>query len=199
MGFRMFADPHRNIESGDSCPHTDLFCIGDPALLARPSLALLCSAHAPAGILLAVHDLTQMWRQQGPLIMSGFQSVVEGEALAVLIRGPRPVVLWLARGVYRRIPLRLQPALDDGRLLIGSPFTDSVGRASRATAHHRNRLLCVAADAVLIAHAESGSQSESLTMKLIAEGKKVYTLEHQANANLVSLGAEIYAPYGPMI
>ncbi len=98
----MFADPHRNIAGEDSCTLNDLFHIGDPALLKRPSLALFCSSHAPAGILLAVHDLAQTWRQQGPVIMSGFQSVVEDEALTVMLRGPQPVVLWLARACTSR-------------------------------------------------------------------------------------------------
>ncbi len=77
-----------------------LTCWGRPVWSNAATLALFCSAKAPASILLAVHDLAQQWRNASPLIMSGFQSV-EDEALTVLFRGPQPVIIWLARGLVR--------------------------------------------------------------------------------------------------
>lgn len=166
---------------------------GNPDILTQPTLALLCSGQAPAGVLLAVHDLAQSWRQHGPVIMSGFQSLVEEEALAVLLRGPRPVVLWLARGPYRRVPERLRPALDDGRLLIVAPFAPTVRRSTQATAQQRNRLLCAQADAVLFAHAAPGSRTAALVAPVMARGKPVFTIDHPANSHLLRAGARRYA------
>ncbi len=92
--------------------------LGDPAIWTRvtqgePALALLSSTKAPAGVLLAVHDLARQWRRHGPIIISGFHAPVENEALSVLSRGDWPLVLVLARGLYRRPPAHLHSALED--------------------------------------------------------------------------------------
>ena len=169
-----------------------LHLTGNPAHLTQPTLALLCSAQAPAGVLLAVHDLAQHWRHHGPVIMSGFQSLVEEEALTVLLRGPRPLVFWLARGPYRRVPERLRLALDDGRLLIVAPFASTVRRSTQATAQQRNRLLCAQADAVLVAHAAPGSRTAALAQATMDQGKPVFVVEHPAHEWLVQAGAQSY-------
>lgn len=171
-----------------------LLGLGAADLLTRPNLALLSSARAPAGILLAVHDLAHHWRRQGPVIMSGFQSLVENEALVVLLRGPQPLVNWMARGPFVRAPDAYRQALDDARLLLLTPFGPEVKRASKETALQRNRLLAQAADAVLVAHAEPESKTAALAAALIAAGKVVYTLEHAANRNLLEMGAQVYVP-----
>lgn len=172
--------------------HPQLHLLGKADLLTQPTLALLCSARAPASILLTVHDLAQRWRQEGPTVMSGFQSTVEKEALDVLVRGPRPLVLWLARGLYRRVPPHLAPSVTAGRLLIVSPFDQAVHRATRETAIQRNRLLCATADAVLIAYAEPNSGTEALVQELTSAGKQVWTIAHRANEKLLTDGALPY-------
>lgn len=78
--------------------------LGNAAIWTRttggePTLALLSSAKAPAGVLLAVHDLAKAWRRRGPILASGFHAPVENEALSVLLTGPQPVMLVLARAV----------------------------------------------------------------------------------------------------
>ena len=171
--------------------------LGDPAIWARidqgkPTLALLSSAKAPAGVLLAVHDLARQWRQSGPIILSGFHAPVENEALSVLLAGPQPVVLVLARGLYRRPPNELRPAPEAGRLLILSPFQENLRRATAATATIRNRVVAALASDVLIAHAEPGSKAEALAREALSWGKSIHTLDHPANANLLEIGAYLY-------
>ena len=168
-----------------------ILALGSQACLTRPTLALLSSANAPASILLAVHDLAQGWRRQGPLIMSGFQSPVENEALSVLLRGPRPVVIWLGRGPLQRLPADYEQPLAEQRLLLIAPFGAHVKRATAETALIRNRLLAQAADALLVAHAEPGGKTEQLAAEMIAAGKALFTLDHPANAHLFALGARL--------
>ena len=173
--------------------------LGDAAIWSRitqgeATLALLSSTKAPAGVLLAVHDLARQWRRHGPIIISGFHAPVENEALSVLLRGDWPLVLVLARGLYRRLPAHLHSALEDGRLLILSPFNESVRRAAAATAVTRNRFVAALADIVLIAHAQPGSKTEQLAREVVGWGKQVCTLDHPANEHLLALGAKPLAP-----
>ncbi len=156
------------------------------------TLALLCSARAPAGVLLAVHDLAQRWRHGDTVIISGFHSPVEREAFTVLLRGPGRLVWVPARGRPRRLPPDVRAALEAGRLTIDSPFDERVRRATRQTAARRNRYVCEQAEAVLIAHATPGGDTEALAGELIAMGKPVYTVDHAANESLLASGARPY-------
>ena len=176
--------------------------LGDPAIWARiaageRTLGLLASARAPAGVLLAIHDLAKAWRRHGPIIVSGFHAPAENEALAVLLHGPQPAVLVLARALYRRPPQALRPALDAGRLLIISPFQEGVRRAAMLTAAARNRLVASLADELLIAYAEPGGKTAALASEALAWGKPVYALDHPANANLSKQGMGVYTLPGP--
>ena len=160
----------------------------------RPLLALFCSTKAPASILLQVHDLAQQWRTGGVTVISGFHSPVEQECLAVLLRGPQPVIVCPARSLDR---MRLKPEYKEpmaaGRLLLLSPFGEKVRRMTADTALTRNRFVAALADTVLIAHAQPGSKTEQLAQEVMGWGKQVQTLDHPANEHLLALGAESLA------
>ncbi len=155
-------------------------------------LALLCSVRAPAGILLAVHDLAQAWRHSDTVIISGFHSPVEQEAFAVLLRGPGQLVWVPARSRPTRLRADVRAALESGRLTIDTPFDGSMKRATRETTARRNRYVCDRADAVLIAYARPDSSTEALARELIAAGKPTYAVDHSANENLFALGVRPY-------
>ena len=156
------------------------------------TLALLSSARAPAGILLAVHDLAQAWRHGATVIVSGFHSPVEREAFTVLLRGPARLVWVPARAMPRRLPPDVRAALAAGRLTIESPFDERVKRATRETAAARNRTVCDRAAAVLVAYAHPGGETKALAHALLAAGKPVYTVDHPANTALLAIGAQVY-------
>lgn len=157
-----------------------------------PSLALLSSSRAPAGILLQVHDCARRWRAHGPIIISGFQSEVENEALHVLLGGTQPIVQVLARGMRQRLPPQQNRALAEGHLLLISPFPDSVRWVSAEQAQVRNRLVCALAQTILVAHAEPGSKTLSLLDDLLATPKALTTLDHPANQPLRERGIPAY-------
>ena len=158
---------------------------GNLDLLDTPLLALFCSAKAPGRVLLQVHDLAQRWRVAGPTIISGFHSPAEQEALAVLLRGPQPVILCPARSL---VGMRLQPQyrapLDAGRLLLLSPFAESVRRADAETAAQRNRFVAALADQVLIAHAEPGGKTARLAEEIAGWGKMVHSLRKDGDKRI---------------
>jgi len=160
---------------------------------ATPLLALFCSAKAPASIILQVHDLAQQWRTGGVTVISGFHSPVEQECLAVLLRGPQPVIVCPARGLARmRLKREYKEPMAAGRLLLISPFSEKVRRMTADTALPRNRFVAALADTVLIAHAQPGSKTELLAREVVEWGKPVYTLDHPANEHLLALGAKPY-------
>jgi len=115
-----------------------------------PSLALLSSSRVPASILLQIHDWARHWRQHGPILISGFQSETENEALQVLLGGVQPVVLVLARGMLKRLRPEYRQPMDEGRLLLVSPFADSVEWVSAERAQVRNRIACALAQGLVI-------------------------------------------------
>ncbi len=167
---------------------------GDMSLLENQTLALFCSAKAPANIILQIHDLAQRWRADGPTIISGFHSPAEQEALVVLLRGPQPVIVCPARGLSRmRLKGEYKEPMAAGRLLLTSPFGEQVRRMTADTALTRNRFVAALADTVLIAHAQPGSKTEGLAQEAVEWGKPVYTLDKPANDNLLALGAQPYA------
>ena len=169
-----------------------LTVIGPTELRINGSLALLCSAKAPASILLAVHDLAQQWRLGPQTIVSGFQSPVEQEAFEILLRGPGQVIYCPARSLPRRIKPQWQAALDAGRLTILSPFPDHVRRITKETAIYRNRLVAALADEVLIAYAHPGSSTERLAQEVRQWGKPVSTLPHRSNAHMQLAGIPVW-------
>jgi predicted Rossmann fold nucleotide-binding protein DprA/Smf involved in DNA uptake len=171
---------------------------GDPALWFQrtaPLLSLFCSSKAPGAVILQVHDLAQEWRTQGPTVIGGFHSPVEREALEVLLRGPRPVIVCPARGLEG---MRLKPAykapLAEGRLLLLSPFGASVRRVTVQTAWERNLFVAALADEVLIAHAHPGSKTAALAQEIVGWGKPVYVLNHPENNHLLAAGARAFGP-----
>ena len=158
----------------------------------RPLLALFCSTKAPASIILQTHDLAQQWRTGGVTVISGFHSPVEQECLAVLLRGPQPVIVCPARSLDRmRLKREYREPMAAGRLLLMSPFGEKVRRMTADTALTRNRFVAALADEVLIAHAQPGSKTEQLAQEVLGWGKQVYTLDHPANEHLLALGVKL--------
>ena len=96
---------------------------------------------------MGVYDWAVRVRNEGRCVISGFSSKLERDVWDFLMQGSQPIILVLARRMYKRIPPDLQPLLDTNRLLIIS--TISATRQSKATALARNRYICELADDIL--------------------------------------------------
>ena len=165
---------------------------GNLRLLDEPLTALFCSQRCPGDLVLKMYDLARSMRDAGIPVVGGFQTPMEQECLRLLLRGSQPVVVCPARGIDRmRIPRTWRPALDEGRLLILSPFPETVRRPTAKTAAERNELVASLADRVFFAHAAAGSRTEALAGKVAPTGKPPLTLDSPANANLFALGARV--------
>jgi predicted Rossmann fold nucleotide-binding protein DprA/Smf involved in DNA uptake len=152
-------------------------------------LALFCSRRCPGSIILRAHDLAVALRDVGVPVIGGFQTPMEREMLAVLLRGSQPVVVVDARNARKRLPPDWRLPYDERRLQILSPF--DVDRPTSQTADERNRLVVSLADRVLIVHAAAGSRTEALARDVASSGKPLFTIEtdDDSNVNLIEFGA----------
>ena len=168
---------------------------GDLSLLDEPLTALFCSNRCPGDLILKTYDLARAMRDAGVPVVGGFQTPMERECLRLLLRGTQPVVVCPARGINSmRIPREWRPALDDGRLLVLSPFPATARRPTAELAAQRNDLVADLAQRVFTAHAAPGSKTEVFSRKLKASGKPLLTLNSPANENLAGLGAVVMGP-----
>lgn len=171
--------------------------MGDARILEQPKVALFCSVKCPGKLILKTYDLAKRFRKEGVLVISGFHSPMEQECLRILLRSSHPVIWCLARGMYRRLsttPVDCRPAVDDGRLLIISPFPDRVRHITSQTATLRNRLIANMADAVVVAHATKNGKLRMLCDEILADGKPLYTFDDTANSHLLTVGARAIKP-----
>jgi predicted Rossmann fold nucleotide-binding protein DprA/Smf involved in DNA uptake len=176
----------------DSLPLMD--CIGNLALLAEPSIGLICSRQCPGRLVNATYDLAQRWRDAQQPVIGGFHSPMEQECLRLLLRGAQPVIICPARSIEDyRIPGEWQPGLTAGRVLVLSPFTLDERRVTAELAERRNRFVADLAAEVFIAYAAPDSATLRFAESLAAVGTPLITHDAPENAALISLGARSVA------
>ena len=134
--------------------------LGNQSLLSLPKTAFLASNTIPLEMVLRCYDWAVMMRDAGRCVVSGFSSRLERDVWDFLVSGNQPIILVLARGMYRRVPTSLEPLLTSGRLLVIS--TTLSPRQSRATAFARNKYICELADDILFVGADENSSLHPL-------------------------------------
>lgn len=167
---------------------------GDESVLNRPRIALFCSVKCPGKLILDTYDLAKRFRDEGVTVISGFHSPMEQESLRIMLRSPNPVIWCLARGLYRQFPskpVECRPAVAEGRLVMVTPFPDTVRHITTATATTRNRLVVEMASVVVVTHAAPGSKMEALCRDILVGGKPLYTFDHPENKALIQAGAQL--------
>jgi predicted Rossmann fold nucleotide-binding protein DprA/Smf involved in DNA uptake len=169
--------------------------IGDLTILQSPKLALFCSTRCPGRLILQTYDLVRALRDAGRVVIGGFHTPMEREALALLLRGTQPVIICPARAIDgMRLPPAWNPPLAEHRLLLLSPFPPHQRRVTRELAAARNTFVAALADAVLIPHAAPDSTTERLGRDVLTSGKPVFTLDDDANGHLIAAGAVPITP-----
>jgi predicted Rossmann fold nucleotide-binding protein DprA/Smf involved in DNA uptake len=168
------------------------YTLGDPRLLDTSKLALFCSIKCPGELILKLFDLAKELRDRGVGVISGFHAPMDKECFDILLRGKGPIVWCPARSIEG---MRLKPAykkaVDDGRLLIVSPFPAKQSRISAEKAEQRNRLVAALAERVFVAYADPGGKTEQLCRDVVASGKPLFTFDSRHNQNLLAIGAKV--------
>lgn len=120
--------------------------LGNRELLKQLKTAFLASSTIAPDVVLRCYD----WAtgEHEGCVVSGFSSKLEQDVLHFLLKSKTPVIMVLARRMYREIPEELKVPLEQGRLLIIS--TSTAIRQSRVRALARNRYICELADRIMM-------------------------------------------------
>ena len=121
--------------------------LGNQNLLKLHKRAFLAASTIPPEMVLKCYDWAVRMANEGQCVISGFSSHLEHEVLHFLAKGKQPIIIVLARQMYKKIPPELQSLLDENRLLIIS--VSNAVRQSKITAHARNKYICEIADHIL--------------------------------------------------
>lgn len=141
---------------------TDIFTLGNEDILNHHTAAFLCSRKIPASTVLKCYDWAIAQREAGRCIIGGFHSQIEKDVLHYLLKGQQPIILALARGLKERIEPELMKPLEEGRLLIISPFDKDIKRVTKETAFIRNKLMIEMADYVVVGYVRPGGLLDEL-------------------------------------
>lgn len=175
---------------GYSAPE-EITALGNLEILNNKKTALFCSSQCPGDLIIKTSGLAKKWRGDGVTVISG----LEQECLAVLLRGKQPVIFCPARSIEgMRVKKGQVKPLDDGRLLILSPFPQKKRRMTVVLAHARNRFVAALADEIFVSHASPGGKIEQFCREIVSRGKPVMTLLGNSNNNLLELGARCVKP-----
>ena len=137
--------------------------LGNKDFLKLRKTAFLAASTIPPDMVLKCYDWAVSMANEGQCVISGFSSHLEREVLHFLMKGRCPIILVLAREMYKQIPSELQPLLDANRLLIIS--VSKAVRQSRATALARNRHICEMADSILFVGVTESSSLYPLALE----------------------------------
>ncbi len=146
--------------------------LGDKKILDTYKVGFLCSRKVPAQIILPTYDWAIEQRDKGVCVVSGFHSKIEKDVFHYLSKGEQPIIIVLARRIYKNIPQKLKPLLETNRLLIISPFEDNVKRITKETAYNRNKYIIELADELYIPYvAKNGGLFKLLNKEIIVNYK----------------------------
>ena len=121
--------------------------LGNQELLKLKKTAFLASSTISSETVLRCYDWATEMRNRGECVVSGFSSKLEQDVLHFLLKGSQPIIIVLARRMYKVVPNELKEPLAQNRLLIIS--VSNAIRQSKVTAMARNRYVCEMADRIL--------------------------------------------------
>ena len=168
----------------------EILCLGNLEILQCKTLALFCSVKCPGDLILKTYDLAQQLREAEVAVIGGFHSPMERECLTILLRGNQPLIVCPARTLKNmRLLSAYKKPLDQGRLLLLSPFSEKERRHTVELASRRNQFVAALATAVFVSYAGPAGKTEALCHQVLQWGKPLYTHRSDLNTNLLSMGA----------
>lgn len=111
--------------------------LGNKKLLNRKLTAFFASRTVQTARVMACYDWATGLSAEKDCVVSGFQSAIERDVLHFLLRKKIPIVVVLARAIYKHIPEELREGYDNGNLLFIS--VSNTPRTSQVAAKARNQ------------------------------------------------------------
>lgn len=139
--------------------------LGNIDLLKLPKTAFLCSRKVPASAVLKCYDWAIEQRENGNCVISGFHSQIEKDVLHYLLKGQQPIILALARGLKEKLEPEFEKPIQQGRLLIITPFDKTIKRVTEQTAQARNNMMINLADSITVGYASADGSLKNLLAK----------------------------------
>jgi len=133
-----------------------IFYLGNKEILNNYKIGFLCSRKVPADIILKTYDWAIEQRGKGVCVVSGFHSKIEKDVFHYPSKGTQPIILVLARSMYKKLPDKFKELLDNERLLIILPFEKNVNRITEQAALIRNKYIIKFSDELEIPYVSKG-------------------------------------------
>lgn len=135
--------------------------IGNKELLSCFKTAFLCSRSVSSAAVLRCYDWATETRKENQVIVSGFQSKIEKDVLHFLLKGHQPVIVVIARQMYKVLPKEWQSPINSGLLLVVSIAPKTI-RTNIKTAYDRNCYIASIVDNIVFGYISEGSSLQLL-------------------------------------
>ena len=136
--------------------------VGNKDILKKHKIAFLCSRQCTAQVVLKSFDWAREQRKAKNCVICGNHSQIEKDVFGIVLRGEQPLILVLARGMKTNWDLEIETAINKNRLLVISPFPESIRRITRDTAEERNEVILSLTDEIIVGYINQGGQLEKL-------------------------------------
>ena len=147
---------------------------GKIELLDRKTIAFLSSRTIATDKVMACYDWATSLNAETDCVVSGFQSPIEQDVLHFLLKNRIPVIVVLARAMYKQIPEELEEAYNEGRVLFISISNNT--RVNKATASIRNRYVVDLAQEILFGMLAENSSLNEIYQYAKDNNKKILTI-----------------------
>lgn len=121
--------------------------LGNKALLNKKLTAFFASRRVQTAQVMACYDWATSLDADKDCVVSGFQSPIERDVLHFLLKKRIPIVVVLARAIYKSIPEELSEAYDNGTLLFIS--VNNSARTNQVAAKARNHFVSELASTIV--------------------------------------------------
>ena len=148
---------------------------GNKDIIKLYKTAFFCSRKCPADIVLKSLDWAKSKKDKEECVISCFHSRLEKDVFDILLKGTQPIIMVLARGMKKRWPKEIKKAVEQGRLLIVSPFDKKVTYVTQETANKRNKIMVDIADELFLAYATPNGNLDELLKE--TKNKKIEIFE----------------------
>ena len=121
--------------------------LGNRDLLNRKLTAFLASRTVQTAQVMACYDWATSLSAETDCVVSGFQSPIERDVLHFLLKKRIPIVVVLARSIYKNIPEELSEAYENGHVLFIS--VSNATRIDQNAAKARNQYVAGLASSIV--------------------------------------------------